>query len=239
MRIVLLGAPGSGKGTQGELLQAKYGLPAISTGDMLRAAITAGTPLGREAHAHVAVGALVPDEIMMGLIRERLQEPDAREGFLLDGFPRSIPQAEGLNALLDAAGLRLDAVVKIDVAKRTLLGRLTSRRVCPVCGTVYNVLTRPPAREGVCDRDGANLAQREDDTEETVRRRLNVYEQSTKPLIDYYDGRKLLLIVSGEGAVEAVFQRVCAALEPRAGARGPAAGPAEAGGSAASAGSGA
>jgi adenylate kinase len=217
MRLVLLGAPGCGKGTQSEMLREKYEIPQISTGDMLRAAISAGTPLGEEARARVAAGALVPDEVMLGLVRERLQAPDAAVGFLLDGFPRSIPQAEGLDAMLAEWSRGLEAVIKMAVGKKVLIDRLSSRRICPHCGTAYNVLTRPPQTEGICDRDGSKLILREDDAEATVRRRLNVYEASTAPVIDYYDAHKLLVIVNGEGPVETVFQRICSALETRVG----------------------
>lgn len=208
MRIVLLGAPGCGKGTQSELLRQNYGLPQIATGDMLREAIAQGTSLGEKARAFVSTGALVPDDLILALVEERLTQPDAAGGFLLDGFPRSIPQAEGLDRLLSAHGLALDRVIKIDVSKRLLLDRMTSRRICPGCGAVYNLMSQAPAREGVCDRCGTTLVQREDDTENTVRRRLNVYESSTAPLIDFYDGLKLLSIINGEGDVETVHQRI-------------------------------
>jgi adenylate kinase len=215
--MVLLGAPGCGKGTQGERLREKYAVPQISTGEMLRAAISAGTALGEETRERVAAGALVSDEIMLGLMRERLRAPDAADGFILDGFPRSIPQAEGLDVLLEGWGTKLDAVVKLDVSKKLLLDRLTSRRICPHCGATYNVLTRPPQQEGICDRDGSRLVLREDDSEGTVRRRLHVYESATAPLIDYYDAHKLLAIVGGEGAVDTIFRRICSAIEQRAG----------------------
>lgn len=213
MRIVLLGAPGCGKGTQSELLQTRYGLPAIATGDMLRDAVSNGSSLGEKARPFLSAGALVPDDIILALVEERLRQPDAREGFLMDGFPRSIPQAEGLDRLLAAREAALDRVIKIDVSKKVLLERMTSRRICPGCGAVYNLLTQPPAREGVCDKCGTRLIQREDDSENTVRRRLNVYESATAPLIDYYDARRLLSIVHGEGEVDTVFQRITSVLE--------------------------
>jgi adenylate kinase len=216
MRIVLLGGPGSGKGTQAALLLEKYGIPQVSTGDMLRAGIAAGSPLGEEARAHVAAGALVPDDLIQRLVEDRLARPDASCGFILDGFPRSIPQAEGLDRMLGAAGQRLDAVIKIAVGKVELLRRLTSRRICPGCAAVYNLLAQPPAEEGVCDRCGTKLVQREDDTEATVRRRLQVYVSATAPLIDWYDARRLLVIVHGEGPVESVFRRIVNAIGERA-----------------------
>jgi adenylate kinase len=217
MRIVLLGAPGSGKGTQAALLLEKYGVPQVATGDMLRAGIAAGSALGEEARAHMAAGALVPDDLIQRLVEDRLSQPDASRGFILDGFPRSIPQAEGLDQMLAAAGKRLDAVIKISVGKTELLQRLTSRRICPGCAAVYNLLGQAPVEEGVCDRCGTKLVQREDDTEATVRRRLQVYASATAPLIDWYDARRLLVIVHGEGAVESVFRRILGAIDERTG----------------------
>lgn len=213
MRIVLLGAPGCGKGTQSALLQRRYGIPQISTGDMLRAAMADGSPVGDKARTYVTTGALVPDEVILELVDERIDRPDALGGFILDGFPRSIPQARGLNGFLELRGLALQRVIKIDVPKKTILERMTSRRVCPGCGTVYNVMSQPPVKMGVCDQCGQKLVQREDDTEETVRRRLNVYESATAPLIDYYDAAGLLTIVSGERPVEQVFDSICVALD--------------------------
>jgi adenylate kinase len=216
IRVVLLGAPGCGKGTQGEKLRTKYNVPQISTGDMLRTAISGGTSVGEKAKTYVTAGALVPDGVILELVEERLGRPDAAEGFILDGFPRSIPQADGLGVLLLRQGLSLDRVLKLDVSKKTLIERMTSRRVCPGCGDLYNMATRPPATAGRCDRCGTSLAQRDDDTEVTVRRRLNVYESSTAPLIDYYDGRRLLSIINGEGTPEEVSARILSALERKA-----------------------
>jgi adenylate kinase len=220
MRIILLGAPGSGKGTQSELLRRKYGLPQIATGDLLRAAIAAGTPLGEKSRAYVTAGALVPDDLILALVAEHLSRPEAASGFILDGFPRSIPQADGLKEIMDKAGVRLDRVIKLDVNKKTLLERLTSRRICPGCGSVYNLLTTPPATEGTCTNCGSRLVQREDDTEATVRLRLSVYDLSTKPLIDYYDAMHLLSIVNGEGTAQAIFERIVAVMERRGGTVG-------------------
>jgi adenylate kinase len=220
MRIILVGAPGSGKGTQSELLKRKYQLPQVATGDLLRSAISEGTPLGEKARAYVTAGALVPDDLILALVAERLDRPEAADGFILDGFPRSIPQADGLDEILRRKGVALDVVIKLDVNKRVLLERLTSRRICPGCGSVYNLLTAFPPSEGTCGNCGSRLVQREDDTEATVRRRLNVYESSTAPLIDYYDGRHLLRIVNGEGPVETVFERIVAVLGRKTGPSG-------------------
>jgi adenylate kinase len=216
MRLVLLGAPGSGKGTQGELLVRKYGVPRISTGDILRAEIAGGTPLGLRAKEAVSNGTLVTDDVMLGMVESRLLEPDVAQGFILDGFPRSIPQAEGLDSMLGSRRIGLDAVVKIDVAKKLILERMTGRRICSGCGTVYSLAFQPPKVAGRCDLCGSDVVQREDDTEETVRRRLNVYEAATAPLIDYYDARGLLVIVHGEHDVQTVFESIVQHLGTRA-----------------------
>lgn len=212
MRLVLLGAPGSGKGTQGALLARRCAILQIATGDILRSEMARGSALGMTARGYVVAGSLVPDDVVLGMVEARLGEPDAASGFVLDGFPRSIPQAEGLERILSALGKRLDAVVKLDVPKRLLLERLTARRVCSGCNSVYNLVTKAPAAPEKCDRCGKALIQREDDSEETVRRRLNVYEAETAPLIDYYDGRGLLVIVHGEGSVEDVDAMIGRAL---------------------------
>ncbi|MBD3161071.1 MAG: adenylate kinase [Candidatus Eisenbacteria bacterium] len=217
MRIILLGAPGSGKGTQGDRIVGRYGIPRISTGDILRRQIAEGTELGREAQQYVDRGNLVPDPLILGMVRDRLQQGDVENGFLLDGFPRSIPQAEGFDALLLRQGKRLDLVVKLDVSKRLLIERMAGRRVCEKCGALYNVKSEPPRKEGVCDRCGGPLTQRDDDAEETVRQRLAVYEKSTAPLIDYYDAQELLVIVEAEGSVDEVDARIRAALDARTG----------------------
>ncbi|MFN8547786.1 MAG: adenylate kinase [Candidatus Eisenbacteria bacterium] len=219
MRIVLLGAPGCGKGTQSARLQKKYGIPGISTGDILREAIAQGTPVGEKAKTYVTTGALVPDSVILDLVDERLEQADAQAGFILDGFPRSIPQAEGLDGFLTKRGWKLDRVLKIDVQKKAILERMTSRRVCPGCGAVYNVITQPPAKAGVCDKCGSKLVQRDDDTEETVRKRLNVYESATAPLIDYYDGRGLLSIIHGDGGIDQVWNQIVEVLERAASGR--------------------
>jgi adenylate kinase len=215
MRIVLLGAPGSGKGTQGELLSTRHGLVRIATGDILRSEIAAGTPLGQKAEEFVGSGSLVPDDLMVDMIAARLCRPDMKSGFILDGFPRSIPQAKALEKMLAAQGVGIDAVVKLDLPKKALIDRLTSRWICSKCNAVYNVISSPPRVAGVCDRCGAALSQREDDTQYTVRRRLNVYEMTTAPLIDYYDARGLLLIIDGERSVAEVAAEIEEMLDLR------------------------
>lgn len=210
MRIVLLGAPGSGKGTQAQRLQAKYGVPQVSSGDLLRDAVARGTELGKRAKAVMDAGQLVSDDIVLGLIRERLSRPDAANGFILDGFPRNIQQARSLNSLLEEIDQPLDAVLLMEVRNETLLKRLAGRRVCPKCGTVYNVHTLP---EGVmsCSKDGTELYQRPDDKEEVIGKRLQVYDEQTKPLIEHYSKIGLLRAVAGEGELDEVSERMEAA----------------------------
>jgi adenylate kinase len=210
MRIVLLGAPGSGKGTQAQRLQAKYGVPQVSSGDLLRDSVARGTELGRKAKAVMDAGQLVSDDIVLGLIRDRLRKPDAARGFILDGFPRNIDQANSLNALLKELGQPVDAVLLLDVRRETLMQRLAGRRTCPTCGTVYNIHSIP-AGANTCSRDGAQLYQRPDDKEEVVAKRLEVYQNQTQPLIEHYSKLGLLRVVAGEGALEQVFERMEAA----------------------------
>ncbi len=209
MRIVLLGAPGSGKGTQAQRLQAKYGVPQVSSGDLLRDAVARGTELGLKAKAVMEAGQLVSDDIVLGLIRDRLSRPDAANGFILDGFPRNKDQADSLNALLEEIGQPLNAVLLLDVRRETLMQRLAGRRICPTCGTVYNVHSLDGAT--TCPKEGAELYQRPDDKEEVIGKRLEVYEQQTQPLIDYYTKLGLLRSIAGEGELDAVFERMEAA----------------------------
>jgi adenylate kinase len=209
--ILLLGAPGSGKGTQGQLLAERLGLPKITTGDLLRAAVKQGTRLGREAKGYMDKGALVPDDVILRMIGERLRQADARAGFLLDGFPRTIAQAEGLERLLKDLGRPLERVVYFDVSEPELLRRLTGRRVCRACQSAYHLVSAPPRTAGVCDRCGGELYQREDDSEATVRNRLNVYARQTAPLLDWYRGKNVLASVRGEGPIEAIRAAVAAA----------------------------
>lgn len=215
--VVLLGAPGSGKGTQAERIVARYGLPHISTGDMLRAAVATGTEMGREAKRFMDAGELVPDEVVIGVVRERLTEDDAREGFLLDGFPRTIDQAERLDALLAGAGRALTHVIRLDVPEEELVERLAGRRLCRVCGKGYHVVFDPPAREGVCDACGGELYQRDDDDEATVRNRLAVYRAQTEPLVEHYRPQGILGTASGGGKMpDEVFEQVVAILDSSA-----------------------
>jgi adenylate kinase len=190
--LILLGPPGAGKGTQAERLQADFSLAHISTGDMLRAQVSQGTELGREAQKYMSAGELVPDEVILGMIGGRIEEQDAREGFLLDGFPRNTSQADSLAATLAESDRRLTAALLIDVPDQEVVRRLAGRRVCTKGGHVYHVEFDPPKREGVCDQDGSRLIQRDDDQEETIRRRLEVYARQTAPLIAYYDDAGLL-----------------------------------------------
>lgn len=210
MRIVLLGAPGSGKGTQAQRLMAKYGVPQVSSGDLLRDAVAAGTELGLKAKAVMEAGQLVSDEIVLGLIRDRLARPDATNGFILDGFPRNTEQADSLNALLRELGQPLEAVLLLDVDRDNLMKRLAGRRICPKCRTVYNVHSLP-AGVTTCERDGEPLFQRPDDREEVIGKRLEVYEQQTRPLSEYYSKLGMLRVVAGEGELDDVFERMEAA----------------------------
>lgn len=212
MRIVLLGAPGSGKGTQAKLLVERFSVPQISTGDLLRAAVTAQSALGLKAKAAMDAGELVSDDIVLGMIRERLAEPDAKAGFILDGFPRNRTQATALDALLTELGLGIDRAIHIQVPFDELLKRLAGRRTCTQCGALYNVFFSPPHRAGVCDRCGGALMQRDDDNEQTISRRLRVYEDQTQPLIEYYQAQHKLATVPGSGEVSEILQLVIDAL---------------------------
>ncbi|HET9679553.1 MAG TPA: adenylate kinase [Gammaproteobacteria bacterium] len=213
MRIVLLGAPGSGKGTQAKRLVEKYKIPQVSTGDLLRAAVSEGTPLGLQARAAMDAGQLVSDEIVLGIIAERLKKADAKNGFILDGFPRNIAQAEALDKMLELMKQPLDAAILMDVDFDVLLERLTGRRTCENCGAVYNVYTNPPKLDDQCDKCGGNLHHRADDNEETISSRLRVYEQQTKPLIEYYRGQDKLHQVDAIGEIDEIFKRLTQVLK--------------------------
>jgi adenylate kinase len=212
MRIVMLGAPGSGKGTQAKSLETDYGFPQISTGDLLRKAVADKTPLGLEAKSVMDAGELVSDAIVLGMIKERIAKQDAASGFVLDGYPRNRAQAEDLDRVFGVLGLKLDAAVLMDVDTDVLMKRLTGRRTCSKTGKLLNVYFSPQEDLDACMRAGGELLQRADDKEETIRNRLQVYQQQTAPLIDYYAGRGLLRIVAADGAVDEVYGRLTAAL---------------------------
>src|SRR5262245_35547081 len=214
MRVVLLGAPGSGKGTQAKMLVQKYGIPQISTGDLLREAAARGTELGLQAKAAMDAGQLVSDEVVLGMIRERIRNPDTARGFVLDGFPRNLAQASALDNMLAAAEQPLDVAVLLNVDFDILMQRLTGRRTCGTCGRVYNVYTTPPKLEGRCDVCGGALRSRADDNEETIGNRLRVYETQTRPLIAYYQRKNRMVEVDGVGDIDAIFQRLVNVLEP-------------------------
>ncbi|HHJ16872.1 MAG TPA: adenylate kinase [Gammaproteobacteria bacterium] len=198
MKLILLGAPGAGKGTVAKLLTGVDGSVQISTGDILRGAVQAGTELGKKADAFMKAGDLVPDDLIMGIMEERLQEPDCAKGFLLDGFPRTIPQAEALKVLMDKIGIKLDMAVNLDVPRDVILDRLTTRRTCSnsKCQAIYNVKSNPPKVEGVCDKCGSPVIQRDDETEEAISKRLETYTEKTAPLVAFYEKEGLLVNVN-------------------------------------------
>ncbi|MEK6673868.1 MAG: adenylate kinase [Nitrospirota bacterium] len=212
MRVVLLGAPGAGKGTQAKKLIEKYSIPQISTGDLLRAAVAAGTPLGKEAKSYMDKGELVPDSVVLGMVGERLKQDDCKKGYILDGFPRNTKQAEVLDKMLGDLNMSLSAALSVDVPFEDLMKRLTGRRTCKACGQMYNVYFGPSKKEGVCDKCNGELFQRDDDKEETIKKRLDVYSAQTAPLIDYYGKKGILKSVSGTGSIEDIFKKVCEAL---------------------------
>lgn len=209
MNIIFLGAPGAGKGTQAEIIAEKYNIPTISTGNIIREALKNGTEMGLKAKAYTEAGQLVPDEVVIGIIKERLAKGDCENGFILDGFPRTIPQAEAL----DAMGIVINKVVDIEVPDEAIAERMTGRRVCPDCGASYHLINKKPAKEGICDSCGAALIQRKDDAPETVADRLKVYHDQTEPLKGYYEKTGKLEIVEGLGSVADITARVIKALE--------------------------
>jgi adenylate kinase len=213
MRIVLLGAPGSGKGTQAKLLAEKYKIPQVSTGDLLRTAVSSGSDLGRKAKAAMDGGQLVSDDIVLGIIQERLSKPDAKPGFVLDGFPRNIPQAQALDAMLARLGQPLQLALLVDVDPQVLMKRITGRRTCGQCGAIYNVYFSPTKTQGKCNKCGGSVTQRSDDNEDTVRKRLAVYEEQTAPLVSYYKAQGKLRTVRGLGAINDIFKNITDIVE--------------------------
>ncbi|HWT80220.1 MAG TPA: adenylate kinase [Candidatus Methylomirabilis sp.] len=212
MRLILLGPPGAGKGTQAKLLMERFQIPQISTGDMLRAGVKAGTPLGLEAKRYMDRGALVPDEVINGLVKERVQRPDCERGYILDGYPRTLVQAQSLREMLLKLGAGIDHVLSLEVPTEELVKRLAGRRTCRDCGAMYHVDFSPSKKDGLCDACGGPTIQRDDDREDTVRQRLRVYAEQTAPLIQFYGGLGLLRHVPGTGSVDEIFRRITAAL---------------------------
>jgi len=212
MNIILLGPPGAGKGTQAKMMIEKYHIPQISTGDMLRAALKERTPLGLKAKEYMDKGALVPDEVVIGLIQERLQEADCKNGYILDGFPRTVAQAEALDRVLAGLGSKIDHVISIEVDKGDLLKRLTGRRTCRQCGAMYHVIFTPPLNKDICDKCQGPLYQRDDDNEDTVRNRLEVYDAQTFPLIQYYQQEGLVRKIDGIGSIQQIFENIVKTL---------------------------
>ena len=208
MKLILLGAPGAGKGTQAEILSAKLGIPTISTGNILRAAIKEGTPTGLEAKSYMDAGKLVPDHVIIGIVAERLAQPDCAKGFILDGVPRTIGQAEAI----DARGITFDHVLSIEISDAEIEERMSGRRVCQSCGAPYHVKAKPPKSEGVCDSCGGTLVQREDDRAETVRKRLEVYHAETEPLKGFYEGKGILVSVANQDTIEGTTKVIMEAL---------------------------
>ena len=208
MNLILLGAPGAGKGTQAELLTAKLGIPAISTGNMLREAMANGTELGKQVRSYMDSGSLVPDELILGIVAERVSQPDCANGFILDGVPRTLAQAQAL----DAKGVVIDHVVSIEISDDVIVGRMSGRRVCTKCGASYHIAANPPKQEGICDLCGGQVATRKDDAPETVLHRLQVYHQSTEVLKDYYARQGKLRLVCGEQSIESAQSEILAAI---------------------------
>ncbi len=211
--IILLGAPGSGKGTQAKKLSASFSIPQISTGDILREAVKNGTEMGRQAKAFMDQGGLVPDEVVIGIVRDRLKAPDCEKGFILDGFPRTIPQAEALDRVVKELGKEISSVLSLDVDEEEILERLSGRRTCAGCGAMYHVRFNPPKEGQRCDKCGNALLQRDDDKEETIRARLGNYKKSTEPLIDYYRGSGKIRSVKATGDIDAIFANISSILQ--------------------------
>ena len=213
MKLVILGPPGAGKGTQAEYIVEKYNIPHISTGDIFRENIKNNTELGKKAKSYMDKGLLVPDDLVIALVEDRLNKEDAKEGFLLDGFPRTVAQAVSLDSILDKNDDKLTKVINISVNPEILIERAVGRRVCKTCGMTYHVKFNPPKEEGICDKDGTKLIQRDDDTEETVKTRISVYFDQTAPLIDYYRAQNLLIDIDGAKDIDKVFDDIVIGLE--------------------------
>ena len=209
MNLILLGAPGAGKGTQAEILCERLNIPTISTGNMIREALKSGTEMGQKAKAYIEAGQLVPDEVVIGIVRDRLAQDDCQNGFILDGFPRTIPQAEAL----DRMGITIDRVVDINVPDEVITRRVSGRRACLDCGSTYHVETKKPQVEGICDRCGSTLVQRKDDLPETVQERLHVYHAQTEPLRDYYAAAGKLLVVDGQQGIQEIAEQTLTLLK--------------------------
>lgn len=208
MQVIFMGLPGAGKGTQAERIVSEFGIPHISTGDMFRAAITEQTELGMKAKSFMDQGQLVPDEVTIGIVRERLQKPDSAKGFLLDGFPRTLAQAEALDAMLSELGRGIDVVINLHVKRESLMARLTGRWICKSCGATYHVVFNPPKQEGVCDKCGGELYQRSDDKEDVVATRLDVNIKQSEPILAYYESKGLLKTVEGEQPIDTVYEQI-------------------------------
>ncbi|MHB8882344.1 MAG: adenylate kinase [Thermodesulfovibrionales bacterium] len=213
MKIVLLGAPGSGKGTQAKKLMEKYSIPEISAGEMLRNAVADGSPFGRDAKVYMERGELVPDSIVLGMIHGRLKKEDCKKGFIITGFPRNETQAEALDKMLSVIGAPVAVAISLDVAREELMKRMSGRRICKSCGQVFNVYFLPPKVDGICDSCHGSFYQRDDDKEETIKKRLNVYDAQKMPLIDYYKKKGILRSITGAVTVPDIFKKVCAAVE--------------------------
>ncbi len=208
VRIILLGPPGSGKGTQAKLLSKRYGIPHIAMGDILREEVARKTPLGEKVNVYMSKGELVPDEIVIEVLKKRLQEADCTNGFILDGFPRTLNQAKALDNMLSELNLKIDAVIYIEVPDEEIMKRLSLRRTCKVCGRIYNLHYNPPKQDGKCDVCGGELIIRDDDKPEVIKNRLKVYNEQTKPLVDYYENHRLLIRINGVNTIDSVFQQI-------------------------------
>lgn len=212
MKIIMLGAPGAGKGTQAKMIAAKYNIPHISTGDIFRANIKNNTELGKKAKEYMDQGLLVPDELTCDLVTDRIQQDDCANGFILDGFPRTIPQAEALDKALTGLGQAMDYAIDVDVPDENIVNRMSGRRACLKCGATYHIVTIPPKQEGICDNCGSEIVQRDDDKPETVQKRLQVYHDQTQPLIDFYNNKGILKSVDGTKDLDVVFDSIKAIL---------------------------